>query len=86
VAYLELYGAGEGARVGALFEVARTTNGPALSTVKGTFTPTTNDGKFGITAIIPLAPLAPGDYVVRAIVGGSGQAAARAIRTLHKAR
>jgi hypothetical protein len=86
VAYLELYGAGEGARVGALFEVARTTNGPALSTVKGTFTPTTNDGKFGITAVIPLAPLAPGDYVVRAIVGGSGQPAARVIRTLRKAR
>jgi hypothetical protein len=86
VAYLELYGAGEGARVGALFEVARTTNGPALSTVKGTFAPTREDWKFGITADIPLAGLTPGDYVVRAIVGGSGQPAARVIRTLHKAR
>jgi hypothetical protein len=84
VAYLELYGAGEGAQVGAIFELARTTNGPAMLTVRGTFAPTNLDGKFGITGTIPLANLAPGDYVVRALVGEPGKPAARVVRTLNK--
>ena len=83
-AYLELYGAGEGARVGAQFEIAKTTNGPAFQTFRGVFAATSEDGRFMVSAAIPLGALAPGDYVVRAIVQAAGQPAARVIRTLHK--
>jgi len=86
VAYLEIYGATEGARIAAYFEVATTTNGPASSTVPGTFVSVGEDGKYAVTAKIPLANLAPGDYVIRAIVGEPGKPGARVIRTLHKAR
>lgn len=85
VAYLELYGATEGTQVGAVFEVANTTDGKAFMTLPGQFAPTGEDGKYGVTATIQLGALAPGDYVVRAIVGAAGQPAARVIRTLHKA-
>jgi len=85
-AFLELYGASEGAAVGAVFEVARTENGPAVQTIKGAFAPTPEDGKFAVTATIPLSGLAPGSYVVRAIVGAAGQPAVRVIRTLVKSR
>jgi hypothetical protein len=83
-AYLEMYGATEGARVVAYIELATSTDGKALQTLPGTFAPTGEAGKYAITANIPIADLAPGDYVVRAIVGADGQAATRVIRTLHK--
>jgi hypothetical protein len=86
VAYLELYGASEAMRVGAAIEVSNTTDGKAFSTQAGTFASLGEDGKYAITAKIPLANLAPGDYVVRAIVGEAGKPARRVIRTLHKAR
>jgi len=86
IAFLELYGATEGTRVAAFFEVSTTTNGAAMSTVPGTFASTGEDGKYAVTAKIPLASLAPGDYVIRAIVGEPGKPGARVIRTLHKAR
>jgi hypothetical protein len=86
IAYLELYGATEGTKVAAFFEVSTTTNGAAMSTVPGSFASTGEDGKYAVTAKIPLASLAAGDYVVRAIVGEPGKPGARVIRTLHKAR
>ena len=84
VAYVELYGVGEGAEVGAVFEIARTANGPALERFRGEFAATNEDGKFGVTAKIPIAALAAGDYVVRAMVGAAGQPSIRVIRTLKK--
>jgi len=81
-AYVELYGAGDVA--GAIFEVGRAANDKAFLTVRGTFAALNVDGKFGITAKIPLGALAPGEYVVRAIVGTVGQPAGRVIRTLKK--
>jgi len=86
VAYLEMYGLLSGMEAGAVFEVSTTTNGPALMTLKGAFTATSVEGRFGVTATIPLSTLEPGNYVVRAIVAAAGQPAVRAIRTLHKAR
>jgi len=85
-AYVELYGAKEGTQAGARFEVARTTNGPAFMSLKGAFAPTPDGGKFAVTATIPLSDLAPGDYVIRAIIGLAGQPSARVIRTLQKSR
>lgn len=82
-AYFELYGATEGAQVGAYVEVAKTVNGPADQRIKTTFT-AGPDGKFLVTAKIPLAGLAPGDYVIRGIAGEAGKPAARVIKTLHK--
>jgi len=84
VAYLEMYGLPEGTDAGALIEVARTTNGPAFLTLKGTFKPTAVEGRFTVTATIPLTNLAAGSYVVRAVVAAPGQPAAKAIRTLRK--
>jgi hypothetical protein len=84
MAYLEMYGLAEGTDAGAMIEVARTTNGPAILTLRGSFDPTKVEGRFMVTAKIPLANLAPGSYVVRAIVAAPGHPAARAIRTLRK--
>ena len=83
-AYVELYGVGEGARVGAQFEIAKTTNGPAMQTFRGNFAATNEDTKFMVSAAIPISALAPGDYVVRAIVQAQNQPATRVIRTLRK--
>ena len=89
VAFLEVYGATEGTQAAAFFEVAATTNGPATMTLPGSFAPTGESGKYGVTAKIPLDKLKPGDYVIRAIVGvvqgNQVTNAARVIRTLHKA-
>jgi hypothetical protein len=86
IAYLELYGATEGTRVAAYVEVANTTDGKAFLTLPGTFAATGEDGKYGVTAKIPLANLAAGDYVVRAIVGTATGPAKRVVRTLHKSK
>jgi len=90
IAYVELYGATEGTRVGAVFEIAKTTDGKADQTVVGTFAPTGEEGKYAVTGKIPLASLPPGDYVIRAIVGVAEgnqlKNAARILRTLHKTR
>ena len=84
VAYLQLFGGTPGTQVGVVFEVSRTTNGPALLQVRGVLAPTSEEGKFDVTATIPVGALEPGDYVVRAIVGAAGQPEGRVIRTLHK--
>jgi hypothetical protein len=84
MAYLELYGGAEGMAVGVAFEVASTTNGPAIVTMPGAFAGTSEADKFLITGAIPVGALPPGDYVIRAIVAAQGQPAGRVVRTLRK--
>jgi hypothetical protein len=84
VAYLQVYGGKEVTKVGALFEVSLTTNGPAILQVRGVLAPTNEEGKFDVTGTISVGALSPGDYVVRAIVAAAGQPEARVLRTLHK--
>jgi hypothetical protein len=84
VAYLEIYGQIAGQQVTAQIEVANTVDGPAIASVKPGGRATTEPDKFILTAEIPLAALAPGDYVVRAIVAVAGQPEGRVIQTLRK--
>ncbi len=84
MAYLEIYGGKEGTAVGVAFEIARTSNGPALVTVPGAFAGTTEPDRFIVTAALPIGALAPGDYVVRATVAAQGQAGGRVLRPLRK--
>jgi VWFA-related protein len=84
MAHLEIYGGREGARVGVMFEIARTMNGPAIVTMPGAFAPTNESDRFLVTAAIPIGALPPGDYVVRATVAAQDQAGGRVVRPLRK--
>jgi hypothetical protein len=84
MAHLEIYGGREGARVGVVFEVARTTNGPAIVSMPGAFAATTEADRFLVTAAIPIGALPPGDYVVRATVAEMDQAGGRVVRPMRK--
>lgn len=84
MAHLELYGGREGARVGVMFEVARTVNGPALAVLPGVFGATDEADRFVVSAAIPIGALAPGDYVVRATIAAENQAGGRVVRPIRK--
>jgi hypothetical protein len=85
IAYFELYGTvTDDLKVSAVFEVSRTTDGPAMMSVSATAAATHEDGKLGLTGAIPVGALAPGDYVVRAVVTVAGQGSGRILRTLRK--
>ena len=82
IAYLELYGGKPGQPVSAVFELARTLNGPPIVTMPGTLAAVGDH--YSATAPIPIGNLSPGDYVVRATVGAVGEASTRVERTLRK--
>jgi hypothetical protein len=84
MAQLEVYGGREGSRVGVVFEIARTMNGPALLAVPGAFTATAEPDKFLASAAVPIGALPAGDYVVRATVAAEGQAGGRVVRPVRK--
>ena len=80
--YLDIYGGKPGDQVSAVFELARTLNGPAVLSVPGTLAAAGDH--HSATAAIPIGALSPGDYIVRATVGIVGQPATRVERTLRK--
>ena len=84
MAHVEIYGASAGESVGAVFELARSANGPALVTLRGTFAGTSDPDRFIATAALPIGALTPGDYVVRATVAAQGKAGGRVLRALRK--
>lgn len=84
MAHLEIYGGREGVRVGVMFEIARTMNGPAIVTMPGAFAATNESDRFLVTAAIPIGALPPGDFVVRATVAAQDQAGGRVVRPLRK--
>jgi hypothetical protein len=79
----ELYG-DISAGVEAKIEIAATPDGPALETTKPGGQQTSEPDRFILQGKLPIAKLAPGDYVVRAIVNAAGQPPAKAYRTLRK--
>ena len=79
----ELYG-DISAGVEAKVELAATPDGPALETTKPGGQQTTEPDRFILQGKLPIAKLAPGDYVVRAIVNAAGQPPAKTYRTLRK--
>jgi hypothetical protein len=81
--YLEIYGdvsKGLSAKV----EIAATPDGPAIETTKPGGAGTTEADKFILNAKLPISKLAPGDYVVRAIIQVPDQPEGRVMRTLRK--
>ena len=84
VTYLEIYGrAPKTDSITVRIEVAPTNDGRALVTGAGRIVPQQDDRRVMIGAL-PIAALAPGDYVVRAIVSVDGRPVGRVFRTLRK--
>ena len=71
-------------QVSARMEIASSVDGPAIVKVQPGGRGTSEPDKFILTAELPIAALAPGDYVVRAFVQMEGQAEGRVMRTLRK--
>jgi hypothetical protein len=84
IAYLDVVGGVAGAPVAAFVEIARTANGPALSTTRLAIESTSDPSRFQASAAVPIGALPPGDYIVRAIVGVEGQPMGRVTRVLRK--
>ena len=84
MAQVEVYGASSGEAVGAVFELARSVNGPALLALRGTFAATSDPDRFIATAALPIGALTPGDYVVRATVAAQDRPGVRVLRALRK--
>jgi VWFA-related protein len=82
--FFELYGGRANMQLGAVVELAETANGPALLTAQPRWSATSEPDRFNATAQIPMGSLAPGDYIVRAIVGVEGRPEGRIMRTLRK--
>jgi VWFA-related protein len=85
LAYIELYGAPPGTRIASVLELSTTMNGPALIALPLAIE-TAGESRYVATGVLPIGALAPGDYVVRAMVGIEGQPMTRVTRTLRKAR
>ncbi len=68
-------------------ELAATADGPALLQAAPSGSGTKDPDRFVVSGVFPLASLAPGDYVVRAIVGTTESGGeGRVTRTLRKTR
>jgi hypothetical protein len=83
VGYLEMYGQLT-AKVAARMEVAATADGPAIATVQPGGSGTSEPDRFILTAEIPIASLAPGDYVVRAFVSMGDQPEGKVVKAFRK--
>jgi hypothetical protein len=83
VGYLEMYGQIT-AQVKARMEVATSVEGPAIVTVQPGGSGTSEPDKFILTGEIPIASLAPGDYVVRAVVSMADQPEGKVMKTFRK--
>ena len=85
VAYLEVYGTPpKPDSVSVRLEIASSPDGRSLATGVPRVTAAAADRRM-VTGAVPIAPLAPGDYVVRAIVSIDGRPVGRVTRTLRKA-
>jgi len=72
LAYAELYGNLSGTGLNVLYELAEVPDGPALKEITPGGQATSEPDKAIIVGEIPLADLAPGDYVVRLVVEVQG--------------
>jgi VWFA-related protein len=84
IAFFEVYGKPP-AQLPLRLEVAATADGPTLNQVKVSAAAGGEPDRYRLSGAIPLTPLAPGDYVVRVIIGGPGEET-RVMRTLRKTR
>ena len=85
VAYFEIYGTpARASELTVKVEIAPSGDGPALVASAARVQPTDDAAKRLAIAPLAIASLAPGDYLVRAIVNIDGRAAGTAYRTLRK--
>ena len=82
--FLELYGQFT-AQIGVKFEIAKSDAGPALDTYPPAGGgPTNEPDKLQVFGQVPIDKLAPGDYVIRAVVEVEGKAVGTAMKTIRK--
>ena len=82
--YFEVYGAPKESAVTATLEIAATADGPAEAVFPARVPATPSGGTMPFISGVRIETLAPGDYVVRAVVAVDGKPVARVSRTLRK--
>ena len=83
--YIEMYGVmPPGSSPAVNFEIAPRPDAPALATTTGRVLGSSEPDRFVATGSVNIATLAPGDYVLRAVMSFNGQPAGRVFRTFRK--
>ena len=85
VAYFELYGQDPKVQMETLVEIAATADGPAIVASPVALGPG-GVNRYTATATLPIAKLAPGDYIVRAKFTVQGHPPGVVTRTLRKVK
>ena len=81
----EIFGPAPAGTLSMALELAATEDGPALVRVPGAVGVTQDAERRRATGVVPIGQLAPGDYVVRAVVSLDGRPVTTLIRILRKA-
>jgi hypothetical protein len=84
IGYVEFVGGTAGVGVRASIEIAKTAAGPAIIATPLAIQASQDAGRFSARGALPIGALPPGDYVVRALVGGDGQPIGQITRTMRK--
>jgi VWFA-related protein len=84
LAYLEIYGATNGAPVSVALELATSVNGPAKLTIPAAVDETRDASRRIVTGAVAIGSLPAGDYIIRGVVTVAGQGSGRVLRTLRK--
>lgn len=86
VGVFELYGVTADNKVDVTFELAKDATGPPLGSTRGTVGNGPGPDARLVFGGFGLAPVEPGDYVLRAVVNVDGAAVGRVIRTIRKVK
>jgi hypothetical protein len=86
LAFFDLYGGTPNEHVTLLMDVLKKADGPPVQQLEPRILPAraSEPGHYIVTAPVDLADLPPGDYLIRATVGITGQASVEITRTLRK--
>jgi hypothetical protein len=84
IAQAELIDVPAGARPTARLEVARSLNGPAITSSPAAISAGQDPARATVSGAVPLAGLPPGDYVIRIIVSPATGPSGRIVKTLRK--
>ena len=84
IGVLEINGVAKGAGLVVSLELAATPDGPAMGTAETTVQAGAVEDQRLAFGGFPISSLAPGDYVMRALVSVNGKSAGRVIQTLRK--
>ena len=83
---LEIYGVPKGGAVTVELDVAQTAEGPPLATAQTTVAPGDAKTCASRSAASASRRLAPGDYLMRAVVSLDGKPVGKVVRTLRKSQ